>query len=96
MNIRTELGNEITSKKTRAAKDGRNVPRYCTTPRRPIRENWRVVRQGVYSTLELRVAELALANAAGKWALKTYPSSRYGHTRQPRNCRRRKEHWQAG
>ena len=34
--IRTELGNEITSEETRAAKDGRNVPRYCTTPRRTM------------------------------------------------------------
>jgi hypothetical protein len=27
------------------------------------------------------VAELVLANTAGRWVLKTYPSSRYGHTR---------------
>lgn len=30
-----------------------------------------------------------------KWVLKkTYPSSRCDYTRQPRNCRRRKEHGQ--
>jgi hypothetical protein len=52
--IRTELGNEIATEETRASKDGRNVPRYCATPRRTMRDNWRVVRQGVYSTLELR------------------------------------------
>jgi hypothetical protein len=52
--IRTELGNEITSEETRAAKDGRDVPRYCTTPRGTVRDDWRVIRQGVYSTLELR------------------------------------------
>ena len=34
--IRTELGNEIASEKPRAAKDGCNVPRYRTTPRRAV------------------------------------------------------------
>jgi hypothetical protein len=94
--IRTELGNEITSEETRAAKDGRDVPRYCTTPRRAIRDDWRVIRQCVYSTLELQKKmwqSLALANTEG-WVLKTYPSSRCDHTRQPRNCRRREEHGQ--
>jgi hypothetical protein len=67
--IRTELGNEISSEETRAAKHGRNVPRYCTTPRRTIRDNWRAIRQGVYSALELRKKmwqSVALANTAGE------------------------------
>jgi hypothetical protein len=70
--IRTELGNEITSEEARAAKHGCDVPRYCTTPRRTIRDNWRVARQGVHSTLELvrekDVAELAVGqhNTAGE------------------------------
>ena len=67
--IRTELGNEIATEKPRAAKDGGNVPRYRTTPRRTIRDNRRAVGQGVKSTLELRtkdVAESALANTAGR------------------------------
>ncbi len=51
--IRTELGNEIASEEARAAKYGCDVPRYCATPRRTMRDNWRVVGQGVHSTLEL-------------------------------------------
>jgi hypothetical protein len=75
--IRTELGNEITPEETRAAKYGRDVPRYCTTPGGTRRDDGRVVRQGVYSTLELRKKmwqSLALANAAGgRWVLKNVP-----------------------
>lgn len=52
--IRTELGNEIAPEETRAAKDGRDVPRDRTTPGRAIRDDWRAVGQDVYSTLELQ------------------------------------------
>lgn len=52
--IRTELGNEIASEKTGAAKHGRDMPGNCTAPRRTIRNNRRAVGQGVYNTLELR------------------------------------------
>ncbi len=71
--IRTELGNEITPEETRAAKDGCNMPRYCTTPRRTIRDDWRAVGQGVYSTLELRKK---------MWQSQRWPTQRGGGIRR--------------
>ena len=48
---RTELGDEIASEKAGAAKNSRNVPSYCTAPRRTIRDNRWLVRQRVHSPL---------------------------------------------
>jgi hypothetical protein len=45
-NSRTELGDEITSEKTRAAKDGRNVSCDCTAPSRSTRDDRWPVGQG--------------------------------------------------
>ena len=42
MGKKSRLRNEIIEK-TRAAKVGHNVPHYCTTHRRTIQDNWRVV-----------------------------------------------------
>ena len=42
----TELGDEISAEEAGAAKDGRDVPRYRTAPRRTLRDDRRPTRKG--------------------------------------------------